>query len=298
MGQIEDLRMFVTVVESGGIARAAVAFGIAKSAVSRRLAQLEDRYDARLIDRQPGHWDVTTAGRELYQRASLVVADAEDLDADFMHTEQSLSGPLSVTIAREFGLNFLKPTFFAFMKAHPQIDLTIDFDDRFVDLRNENYDLGVRITSGKLPGIESRPIGTICRGLFASPSYVNNKGLPNAPCDLTAHPLLHYGSARRARWELYCNGKIHDIEFQPALNSNNGQFLLSAALHDMGIVRLPDFLAAEAVQKGDLIKVLPECEIVAYPIQVVYRANRRLNKRMRALIEALQQSCAVLNAKG
>lgn len=297
MGQIEDLRMFVSVVDSGGIARAADALGIAKSAVSRRLAQLEDRYDVRLIDRQPGNWQVTTAGQELYQRAGVVVADAEDLEADFMHTAQSLSGPLSVTIAREFGLSFLKPTLFAFMKAHPQIDLTIDFDDRTVNLGSENYDLGVRIASGNLAGLECLPIGTSRHGLFASPSYAKKAGLPEALCDLKAHPLLNYGSARRARWELLSYGKRHYIEFQPALNSNNGPFLLHATLNGMGIARLPDFLIAEAIRKGDLVEVLPEYEIAASPIQVIYRANRRLNKRMRALIEAIQQSCAALNAR-
>ena len=297
MGQIEDLRMFVTVVDSGGIARAAEVLGIAKSAVSRRLRQLEDRYDVRLIDRQPRTWQVTTAGQELYQRASVMVADANDLDADFMHTAQSLSGPLSITVAREFGLSFLKPTLFAFMKTHPQIDLTVDFDDRTVDLDNENYDLGVRITTGNLAGLEGHSLGTTCHGLFASPSYAKKNGLPTALYDLTQHPLLHYGSARRASWEFVCDGKKKHIAFQPALNSNNGPFLLDAALNDMGIIRLPDFMVSERIRGGDLVPVLPECKITPFNIQIVYRANRLLNKRMRSLIEVLRQSCSALNAR-
>ena len=296
MGQIEDLRMFVTVVESGGISRAADILGIAKSAVSRRLGQLEERYDMRLIDRQPRNWEVTTAGQELYQRASVIVADADDLDEDFTHTSQSLSGPLSISVAREFGLSFLRPMLFAFMKAHPQIDLTVDFDDRTVDLENENYDLGVRISTGKLAGLECFPLGTTRYGLFASPQYVEKAALPIAVTNLKHHQLLHYGSARRARWDFLYNGKKQHVDFQPALNSNNGPFLLDAALNGKGIFRAPDFLVSEAVQNGDLIPVLPKCEFPALSIQVVHRTNRRLNKRMRALVEALQQSCAALNA--
>jgi DNA-binding transcriptional LysR family regulator len=296
MGQFEDLRMYVTVVESGGIARAADVLGVAKSAVSRRLGQLEDRYDMRLIDRQPRNWEVTTAGQELYQRASVMVADADDLDEDFTQTSQSLTGPLSISIAREFGLSFLKPTLFAFMKGHPQIDLTVDFDDRTVDLENENYDLGVRISAGNLEGLECYPIGATRHGLFASPLYAENNGLPLEYADLKHHQLLHYGSARRARWEFLHDGKKQFIDFQPALNSNSGPFLLDAALHDKGIIRLPDFMVSEELKMGNLVPVLPECKFAVLNIQVVYRTNRRLNKRMRALLEALQQSCAVLNA--
>ena len=126
MGQIEDLRLFLKTVDSGGIARAADEMGIAKSAVSRRLARLEERYGVRLIDRQPRVWEVTSAGQELYQRATSMVADADDLDADFLHLGHAPKGPLSITVAREFGLTFLKSTLFQFSQNHPQIDLLID----------------------------------------------------------------------------------------------------------------------------------------------------------------------------
>ncbi|MCH2077413.1 MAG: LysR family transcriptional regulator [Rhodobacteraceae bacterium] len=88
IGHIEDLRLFVSVVDEGSITRAADALGIAKSAVSRRLQQLEDRYDIKLVDRQPRNWEVTKAGQELYQRALAMVADADDFDFDFMHTSR------------------------------------------------------------------------------------------------------------------------------------------------------------------------------------------------------------------
>jgi DNA-binding transcriptional LysR family regulator len=107
--------------------------------------------------------------------------------------------------------------------------------------------------------------------------------------------LLHYGSARRARWEFLCDGKKRYVEFQPALNSNNGPFLLDATQKGNGLARLPDFLVSTALHNGDLVPVLPGFEFETFNVQVVYRASRRLNKRMRVLIDALQQGCAVLN---
>lgn len=294
MGQIEDLRVFVAVVESGGVARAAEELGIAKSAVSRRLAQLEDRYDVRLIDRKPRVWEVTTAGQELYQRASRMVADAEELDGDFLQTGHVLKGPLTLSIAREFGLAFLKPVLLDFMRDYPEIDLTVDFDDRTVDLDRENYDMAVRITDSNLAGLTDIALGISSHALYVSPEYASRNVLPQRLEDLPRHPLLYFGSARRAHWAFTVDGKDRSVEFQPALSSNSGPFLLQAALDGHGVARLPDFIARDAATAGRLIRVLPHAEIAPWGIHLVYSTKKRLNKRMRALIAALQSHCAAL----
>ncbi len=291
MGQIEDLRLFVKTVDSGGIARAAQEIGIAKSAVSRRLAQLEGRYGVRLIDRQPRVWEVTTAGQELYQRAVSMVADADDLDADFLHVDHTPKGPLSITVAREFGLTFLKPTLFQFAEDHPQIDLLIDFDDRTIDLDAENYDLAVRVTATELKGLNCHRIGTTRHGLFASQGYLETNGLPESLEQLSEHPLLHYGGARRATWEFEDGGKKRLVTFRPALRSNYGSFLVDAALKDAGIIRLPLFVVEEQATAGRLVPVLEHLKHRDYGIYVVHSANRRLNKRMRMLMEVLEKAC-------
>ena len=291
MGQIEDLRLFVAVADAGGIARAADELNIAKSAVSRRLANLEERYGIRLIDRQPGTWQITAAGKELYERASPMVGEAADLDADFMHVGHSFKGPLSVSIAREFGMSYLKPVLFDFIERHPEIDLTIDFDDRRVDLDNENYDLAVRVTDAEQVGLSAYRLGSTRHGLFASRRYAETTKLPETFCELTGHPLLHYGSARRARWETCEDGRKKSIEFRPAVNSNYGTFLMDAALQDMGIILLPCFVVASRVQDGALVPILPGLEFPEFGIYAIHSAKRRLNKRMRALIEALSACC-------
>lgn len=296
MGQIEDLRLFVKVVNNGGIARAADELNIAKSAVSRRLAQLEDRYAVRLIDRQPRVWQVTSAGQELYQRASIMVADADELNSDFLQVGHTLTGPLSITIAREFGLAYLRPTLFKFSEDHPHIDLTVDFDDRTVDLDSENYDLAVRVTVTELHGLNCHRLGTTRHGLFASQGYAATNGLPHSIEDLTAHPLLHYGSERRATWAFEDGGKRRTVKFRPAIRSNYGAFLLDAALKDHGITRLPTFVVEEQIQNGCLVPVLPHLRQTDYGIYVVHSSKRRLNKRMRAMMDALSVSCLRLDS--
>jgi len=292
MGQIEDLRLFLSVVDEGSIARASEAMGIAKSAVSRRLGQLEARYDMRLIDRQPGHWDVTKAGQELYQRSLAIVGDASELDADFLQSSQSLSGPLRISVPREFGMSFLRPTLYAFRDAYPEIEMTVDFDDRAVDLENENYDLAVRITSQRLDSLAGTRIGETHHGLYASPDYLAKAGTPFLPADLSSHKLLHYGQERRPVWEFQTGGKTAKIAFKPEMNSNSGAFLVDAALTGRGIINMLDFIVAGPVESGALVQVFPSAEFKTFGIYIVYSRTRRINKRMRALITRLEARCA------
>ncbi|WP_235000530.1 LysR family transcriptional regulator [Pseudooctadecabacter jejudonensis] len=286
------MKLFVTVVDQGSIAKAADVMSIAKSAVSRRLAQLEGRYDVRLIDRQPGKWWVTDAGRELYQRANPMLADADDLDRDFMQPTRNLSGPLRVTIAHEFGMTFLKPMLFRFAKDFPEIELAVDFDDRTIDLDRENYDLAIRITSKGPGGDSDITIGQTRHGLFASPDYLRDHGMPCEPRDLRDHALLQYGPSRRAIWKFEFDGKPCKLEFKPYLNSRTGAFLKDAAVDGMGIVRMLDFVVRQDVEAKRLIPVLPRADFENFGVHLIHAPNRRLNKRMRAFSQAVLNRCA------
>lgn len=209
----------------------------------------------------------------------------------FSPAQRSLSGPLTVSVPREFGHLHLGPALVDFVTDHPEIDLTVDFDDRLVDLDRENYDLAVRITHAEFPGLIDRRIGSSRYGLFASRAYAKQHGLPTTLKHLSAHPLLHHGTARRAQWWFLCEGKPSSVEFSPALNSNSGRFLLDAAMAGLGIARLPDFILAGAPSDTDLIPILPDIGIPDLGIFVTYSANRRLNRRIRALIDVLARSC-------
>ncbi len=292
MGQIEDLRLFVLVVESGSISKAADKLRIAKSAVSRRLSLLEERYGTRLIDRVPGFWKVTETGNELYQRATRVVGDVDEIEDDFVNTSADLTGPLSISVPRDFGIAFLNGVLIAFKTRHPEIQLAVDFDDRTVDLARENYDFTIRITPELEGGVSGARIGTVQHRLFASPAYIQTHSEPRCLEDLHQHPLLHFRTARRAVWDFATDkGKKKSLEFQPFLNSNSGVFLLEATLKSLGIARLPDFVAAQAQAAGHLVPVLTGLTIPDLGIYLVHADDRRLNRRMRLFAEEIKQAC-------
>ena len=292
MGQIEDLKLFTTIVDQGSISRAAEAMNIAKSAVSRRLTLLEERYGSKLIYREPGSWEVSATGQELYQRAINVVSDVDEIEADFTEATQALAGPLSVSVPREFGLSFLSPTLLAFKSRHPEIQLMVDFDDRKVDLARDNYDFAIRITIDLEPDVIARQIGFTELQILASPTYLKARGTPVCLGDLKSHDLMQFGSSRRSAWSFTDNaGKTQRIEFQPAMNSNSGLFLLEATLQGQGIARLPDFICKTSVDNGSLIPVLTELSVPELGIYLVHAEGRRLNRRMRLFAEEMAAAC-------
>jgi len=292
LGQIEDLQTFLRIVEEGSISRAAKKIGIAKSAVSRRLSLLENRYDATLIERSAGIWGLTETGQELYQRAIRVVTDMDEIETDFVNASADITGPLSVSVPREFGINYLSSALLAFKEKYPEINLAIDFDDRIVDLNRENYDFAMRITSQTPQGDSAIQIGTVSHHLYASPQYIRTHSALKSIESLPSHNLLFFGNARRTVWNFNdVKGKLHEIPFQPYLNSNSGVFLLNATIHGLGISRLPSFIASKAVKRGDLVEILSDYSVPKWGIYLVHPEKRLLNRRMRLFSEMMTQAC-------
>lgn len=291
MGQYEDLKLFLTVVERGSISKAAGALNIAKSAVSRRLGQLEERYGSVLVDRSPGQWALTETGRELYQRAMPLVEDLEDMDGDFTSAVADVSGPLRVSVPLEYGLAHLQEALLGFVERHPEILLTVDYEDRFVDLARENYDFVIRI-GRELQGEAVVQLGTVEHGAYASPAYLEEMGRPERLAELEAHRLLHYGVARRAEWALTrAGGEEESVSFQPYVNSNSGVFLRDAAIKGRGICLLPDFVVGEAEREGALVRILEAYEMPQAQIALMHAEDRRLNRRMRVFSKEIAAAC-------
>ena len=289
MGQIEDLRLFTLIVENGSISKAAKKLSIAKSAASRRLNLLEDRFDSKLIDRSPGNWEVTSAGHELFHRSVRIVGEVDEIESDFTSNSQHVTGPLAISIPREYGMAQMSGKLVSFLQLYPDVVLTADFDDRIVDLERENYDFVIRITPKVVDKISHVQIGTSRHGLYASKQYLDKCGEPEDPNELKRHRLLHYGNSKRATWVFRSpEQKQHSIVFQPYLNSNNGSFLLDATKQSLGIARLPDFVVADALEAGLVIPVLSKFEIPVWGVYLAHAQNRRLNRRMRLFSEHLE----------
>ncbi len=208
MNRLENMETFVRVVETGGISAAADKLNIAKSAVSRRLKELESHLGVELFHRTTRKMNLTDTGRSYYQDCVRILD--EILETELMTTQAhgTLKGSLRIALPSSFGLMHIGSAINDFLKAHPQIEIDLDFNDREVDLMQEGFDLAIRIARLSDSSLIARRIAPIQSVICASPAYVERMGIPKSPEDLINHQCLIYTL-------------IRDFEYWHLINSNN-----------------------------------------------------------------------------
>ncbi|WP_428354335.1 LysR family transcriptional regulator [Methyloprofundus sp.] len=294
MGQLEDMQVFTRVVEAGGISRAAEQMGLAKSAVSRRLSELEARLGVRLINRTTRTSNLTETGRGFYERALKIIDDIAELNALTNDVNSSLAGTINLAVPLSFGLLHLAPAIDAFIKLHPELTINIDFSDRHKNLIEEGLDLAVRIADLKDSSLIARKLSPVKTLLCASPDYLKKQGRPESHEDLKQHQLLQYNLANSSGWQLTDQqGTQHHITLAGKINANNGDFLKDMAIAGHGIAMIPTFITWKALAMGELVPLLPDYSTPQLNVYAVYPQTRYLSQRARLLIDFLVQRFGV-----
>lgn len=286
MGQLEDMAMFVRIVDAGGITKAADQLDLAKSAVSRRLNDLETRLNSQLISRTTRKSKLTQAGQEYYQRAQNILDEVNSLNEETSGTKANIEGTLKITAPLSFGLMHLSDLLHDYALTHPQLDFQLDFSDRRLDLVEEGYELAIRIGELTDSSFQAKRLTQIRHALCASPSYLAQHGTPTNLNELEQHHILQYGLSKQGKFDLIDQqGKKHSQVFNSKMQANNGDFLLKMAIKGHGITYLPTFLAYQAIKNGELTPILTDYQLPTFNAYAVYPKNRFLSQRCRYLID-------------
>ena len=289
MDRFEALQTFIRVVDAGSFSLAAERMNTAKSAVSRRISDLETHLGTRLLNRTTRSLSLTESGRTLYQRAVRLVADLEEVEATLSTHAAALKGTLRVAAPLSFGLLHLGPAVNEFADRHPDLQLYIDFNDRMVDLVEEGFDLAIRISRLEDSSLIARRLTPIREVVCASPEYIERHGSPTTPQNLEGHVCLRYTNIPDSPWQYRApDGSSGAVKLRARLEANNGDYLRDAAIAGLGIIRQPTFIVYKSIERGELVPLLTEyawSEISAY---VVYPSARHLSRRVRAFVEFLQ----------
>lgn len=288
MSQLEDMQNFVRVVDAGSISSAAEQLGQAKSGVSRRLAELEKRLGVRLMNRTTRRSSLTEAGQAYYEGAVKLIADVAELNALISDKDTSLEGTLRLAAPLSFGLCHLSPAINEFARAHPEVTINIDFSDRHIDLVEQGVDLAIRIAELEDSSLRARRICPIRLLLCASPSYLEQYGVPQTPADLSSHQILQYDIGGSPVLRLQDQqGREQRIHSRPRMVANNGDFLRDMAIDGHGIILTPSFIAWQAVATGELIPVLEDYWPPRLNAYAVYPQSRYLSRRARTFMDFL-----------
>lgn len=288
MGQLEEIEIFIRVVEAGGVGKAAEQLGLAKSAVSRRLADLEERIGTKLISRTTRTSSLTDAGRVYYDKSLALLEAVLEMDNEVSHQNAQLQGRLKLSVPLSFGLLHLTPAIQRFVERHPYLKIDLDFTDRQVNLVEEGLDLAVRIADLTDSSIQARKLFEADLLLLAAPDYLDEKGRPDTFADLENLDFLRYSHEPRQKIQMLdANGVLHELSLKGDIGANNGEFLCSMAIAKQGCVVLPRFLAWQALANGLLEVVLPSHTLRAVAAYVVYPQNRFLPQKSRLFIDFL-----------
>ena len=283
-----DVLGFVRVVETGAFARAAERLGLSKSILSRRVARLEEQLGAKLLTRTAQGAQPTDIGQAYFERASSILADLDAAQEVVAEAVTQVAGPIRMSAPLSFGTQYLGPALADFARLHPRVELDVSLDDRTVDLVGGGYDLAVRI--GKLPdsALIARKIAPVRSAILASPDYLAERGRPEKPRDLNDHDLLVYANSGRGnQWRFKVNGKWEQVQGRTRFRADNGELMREAACAALGVVLLPTFIAAPAIDSGKLEILLRDYPLEEANLQVVMPPGRATTARVRALVDFL-----------
>ena len=292
MMDLNELVVFAKVAETRSFTAAAAELGLPKSTVSRKIAQLEERLGARLLQRTTRKLALTDAGVAYFARCAKIVADILEADREVVDLQASPRGLVRLTASTDIASVFLGQILASFVERYPEITVELDASDRVVDLIDEGIDVGVRVGPLVESSLVARRLAHLSGFAVAAPSYLARAGTPTTPAELETHAAVMFvPNGRRAAWTITDpSGTTAEIGPNVRIASASLLSAVDATLGGAGIAVLPDFFVTEHIRTGRLVRVLPEFSGERRELFAVYPSTRNLAPRVRALIDHLLTS--------
>ena len=281
------MRVFVTVVDLGSQSAAADQLDLSRPVVSRYLAELEAWVGARLMHRTTRKLSLTTAGEETLPRCRQMLELADELQAAVTLPGDAPRGLLRISVSTSFGQAQLAAAVTDYVRLYPEVSVDLQMLDRTVNLVDERIDLAIRTSHELDPSLIARKL-TVCRSvLCASPAYLREHPAPQEVEALSRHNCLSHSYYGKSLWHFTRNAEDVSVPVQGNITANEASTLLSAALAGAGITLLPSYQAATYVQRGELVRLLPEAEPRVMTIYAVYTSRKQMPATLRSMLDFL-----------
>lgn len=290
LDDLGELRLFERILALGSLSAAAREAGLSLAVVSKRLAQLERRVQARLIHRSTRHLSPTTEGLVLREHVRRLLAEAEQAEAAIGRLRGQVAGTLRISAPNAFGRRQLVPRLARFTALHPELQVQLSLSDALVDLVGEGYDLAIRYGVLLDSRLIARPLAPNRRILCASPDYLARRGAPSTLAELAEHDCLLIGRSPVAEWRFVRDGEETAVRVRGHIVCDDGEAVHALALEGAGIARKSIWDVAEDLDAGRLLPVLPQVAIASAPLHAVYPGvggGRQLALRVRAFVDFL-----------
>jgi DNA-binding transcriptional LysR family regulator len=289
MDRAAQMTAFVRSVETGGFSAAARELGLTPSALSKLVTRLEDRLDARLLQRTTRRLQLTPEGEAFYLRARRILAEMDDAEAEVLQAGTRPQGLLRLHCGSAFGMHQLAPAIPLFLERHPGVELDITISDQAPAALQEGIDLAIRIGALDESSMVARRICNLERVICAAPSYLAKYGTPRTPDDLQQHNCLWITALPvLRRWPFDTNDGIRVVHIDGNVVANNAETVLQLTVAGVGITRLADVIVGDAIRRGELVPILTDWHHVEpVPLYATYPSGRHLSPKLRAMVDFL-----------
>nr|WP_315429336.1 LysR substrate-binding domain-containing protein [uncultured Albidiferax sp.] len=290
MDTLELIRTFREVAARGGFSRAAKSLDVSKANVSKYIAELESRLGTRLLNRSTRTISLTDAGDLLLERSTPLLEMMALTREELLHRSQEPSGRLRMTAPQGIGSVELPGLLADFMRRYPEVHVSLDLSNRVLDMVEEGLDLSLRVGVAADPNLIVRKLRRIDLVVCATPTYWQQRGIPQHPDDLAGHDALTLSlSGTSPSWRFKVNGKSHSVALRSRMDASDPVPLMHMALLGMGVARLPRLLVRNLLEQGSLQAVLPEYSPDDLWLFAGYVQRRHNSAALKALLAFMEE---------
>jgi DNA-binding transcriptional LysR family regulator len=294
MDSIENLRTFVAAADAGSLAGAARHLGIAASVVTKRIDQLESRAHARVFSRSTRHVALTEFGARYLPSARRLVHDYDEVFAVMRYAPQQVEGHIRIRAPTPMAVGFLGETLASFQRQYPRVSLDVVLNERpGINPSEEGLDISLNASPNSFAGVIDEPICPLNKLVCAAPSYLERRGIPRHPRELSKHDCLLF-SPVGTTWNFESATGPVSVDLRPRLCANDQFILTVAAMRGNGIALLPTYAAAAPLREGKLVRVLDRFAVPTAWIKALVPEARAASPHVRSLLAFLKAHFAPL----
>ncbi|HEP9100198.1 TPA: LysR family transcriptional regulator [Pseudomonas aeruginosa] len=286
---LDNLALFLTIIEKGGLSAAGRELGLSPASVSERLATLEAYYGVTLLTRTTRSINLTDEGRTLAEGARRLLAEADELESRVRLGAQKISGPVRLSAPVDLGQSRIVPIIDRFLQMHPDVTVDLNLTDSFVDLVSQGIDFAVRYGTLADSTLKAKPIGENRRVVCASPDYLARNGTPQHPDDLLQHDciVMRFGINSDRAWSFRVDGEPYVVTVRGRRIANNGELVRRWCLQGHGLCLKSVWDVQADLASGRLLELLTAFSAGRTGLQIVYPPTRVQPRRVRALMEVI-----------
>ena len=289
--RLNGMRVFAQVVEAKSFSAAADKLGMSKSLASRHVSALERSLSVKLLNRSTRKLSLTEAGALFYEHCARIVQEAELAEQRLTRTQTEPAGLVTVTAVPAFAVRHVLPALTEFYRKYPKIRVSLYCSNRALDLGDEGFDLGIRVSFDPAPNLVARKLAVNRAVICASPAYLERHGTPRRIEDLCKHQCVLFPAlAPKGVWTLRRDRRKYSVRVAGLFESDEMDVVRAAVAAGLGIGILPVYMVGDALRQGELVPLFRQFQVVPESaIYLVYLPNRTISSRVRALIDFLAE---------